>query len=179
MTLQTIESPWYNEIKYNEGSNCRGCRVPSAEKSRRWPSRAVLPHTKRSPDYVFCIGACSLWQAPADRGDLSAPFSDDPFHQREGACRISGGHPRRVPALCAQSGKAPAQGDRPAGRHEARGAADGRELSVPDGRRRLEGQPDKHLPCAGHAGLYDVGGFCPEARRGAGTVRRHLSPGVF
>lgn len=33
---------------------------------------------KRSPDYVFCIGACSLWQAPADRGDLSAPFSDDP-----------------------------------------------------------------------------------------------------
>lgn len=31
----------------------------------------------------------------------------------------------------------------------------------------------------GHAGLYDVGGFCPEARRGAGTVRRHLSPGVF
>ena len=45
--------------------------------------------------------------------------------------------------------------------------------------RRLEGQPDKHLPCAGHAGLYDVGGFCPEARRGAGTVRRHLSPGVF
>lgn len=21
-------------------------------------------------------------------------------------------------------------------------------------------QPDKHLPCAGHAGLYDVGGFC-------------------
>ena len=41
------------------------------------------------------------------------------------------------------------------------------------------GQPDKHLPCAGHTGLYDVGGFCPEARRGAGTVRRHLSPGVF
>ena len=53
------------------------------------------------------------------------------------------------------------------------------ELSVPDGRRRPEGQPDKHLPCAGHTGLYDVGGFCPEARRGAGTVRRHLSPGVF
>lgn len=152
-------------------------RKRSAE-GRRQAVRCCLTQ-KRSPDYVFCIGACSLWQAPADRGDLSAPFSDDPFHQREGACRISGGHPRRVPALCAQSGKAPAQGDRPAGRHEARGAADGRELSVPDGRRRLEGQPDKHLPCAGHAGLYDVGGFCPEARRGAGTVRRHLSPGVF
>ena len=56
-------------------------RKRSAE-GRRQAVRCCLTQ-KRSPDYVFCIGACSLWQAPADRGDLSAPFSDDPFHQRD------------------------------------------------------------------------------------------------
>ena len=49
--------------------------------------------------------------------------------------------------------------------------------------RNLEKLPPKVIGQPGAMKLEEqptvVGGFCPEARRGAGTVRRHLSPGVF
>ena len=107
------------------------------------------------------------------------PFSDDPFHQREGACRISGGHPRRVPALCAQSGKLPPKviGQPGAMKLEEQPTVVNYQFLTAAGDWKVN--LTNTFLCAGHTGLYDVGGFCPEARRGAGTVRRHLSPGVF
>ena len=98
---------------------------------------------------------------------------------RQGARRVSGGHPQGLPPVCGPSGAAPPQGGQEGERHRAGASEAHYQLQLHLGGRPLEAQPDPGLHRPVHPELHPVGGLRHPAGPPPGPVYPALPAAFF